>query len=105
METMAHLEANLSAAEQLGSSEEYKTWFKAYVRQLADTTSIARLEEVFSDLLGPAHASSNWTSHIVGIPKRNLLAEALPIVVHNPRLQRLASKYKESLQHLENNSH
>jgi F0F1-type ATP synthase delta subunit len=99
METIAHLEANLSAAEQLGSAEEYRTWFKAYIRQLTEMTSISKLEEIFSDLLGPAHATEStrsWASQICGIAKRQLLQEALPLIASNIRLQRLASKYRES---------
>ncbi|XP_013416664.1 protein HIRA-like [Lingula anatina] len=98
--TMTHLENQVAAALALKSSQEYKFWLLTYMRYLVQEGVEAKIREVCDELLGPVYKSktaSSWESHTLGLGKRHLLQEILPIVGSNLRFQRLFTEYKEQL--------
>ncbi|XP_031557389.1 protein HIRA-like [Actinia tenebrosa] len=105
--TVSHLENQLSACVALGSGTEYHFWLMTYVRYLVQAGLESRLREVCDEFLGPPYRSSlhskisGWTPRILGYTKRELLAEILPIIGTNIRLQRLFTEYKDQLDAVE----
>ncbi|OCT56259.1 hypothetical protein XELAEV_18000384mg [Xenopus laevis] len=97
--TMAYLENQVAAALMLQSSQEYRHWLLIYARYLVSEGFEQRLREVCQDLLGPVHHSSDsqWESRILGLRKRELLKELLPLIGQNLRFQRLFTEYQEQL--------
>ncbi|XP_029474853.1 protein HIRA isoform X1 [Rhinatrema bivittatum] len=97
--TMAYLENQIAAALMLQSSQEYRHWLLIYARYLVNEGLEYRLREVCRDLLGPVHRSSEsqWDSRILGLRKRELLKELLPVIGQNLRFQRLFTEYQEQL--------
>uniref|UniRef100_A0A6I8QB75 Protein HIRA n=2 Tax=Xenopus tropicalis TaxID=8364 RepID=A0A6I8QB75_XENTR len=97
--TMAYLENQVAAALMLQSSQEYRHWLLIYARYLVNEGFEQRLREVCQDLLGPVHNSSDsqWESRILGLRKRELLKELLPLIGQNLRFQRLFTEYQEQL--------
>ncbi|KAM8961120.1 protein HIRA isoform 2-T2 [Pelodytes ibericus] len=100
--TMAHLENQIAAALMLQSSQEYQYWLLIYAQYLVNEGFEHRLREVCQDLLGPVHrsAGSQWDSRILGLRKRDLLKELLPLIGQNLRFQRLFTEYQEQLDSL-----
>ncbi|KAK2163973.1 hypothetical protein LSH36_71g03036 [Paralvinella palmiformis] len=93
--TLTHLENQLSSALVLKSAEEYRFWMLAYV-PLED-----KLRDVCDDLLSPASKNSSLSkrpSMILGIKKRDLLQEILPLIASNLKLQRLYTEYQDQLE-------
>ncbi|KAJ7309674.1 hypothetical protein JRQ81_007733 [Phrynocephalus forsythii] len=97
--TLAYLESQVAAALALQSSHEYRHWLLIYARYLVNEGFEYRLRELCKDLLGPVHCSSGsqWESTIVGLRKRDLLKELLPVIGQNLRFQRLFTEYQEQL--------
>lgn len=97
--TMAFLETQLSAALTLQSRLEFRHWLLIYARFLVNEGSEFRLRELCKDLLGPVHksASSSWEPTTLGLRKRELLKELLPVIGENLRFQRLFTEYQEQL--------
>ncbi|XP_034954125.1 protein HIRA [Zootoca vivipara] len=97
--TLAYLESQVAAALTLQSSHEYRHWLLIYARYLVNEGFEYRLRELCKDLLGPVHSSagSQWESTVVGLRKRELLKELLPVIGQNLRLQRLFTEYQEQL--------
>lgn len=97
--TMAFLETQLSAALTLQSRLEFRHWLLVYARFLVNEGSEFRLRELCKDLLGPVHksASSSWEPTTLGLRKRELLKELLPVIGENLRFQRLFTEYQEQL--------
>uniref|UniRef100_A0A8C5PCA1 Protein HIRA n=1 Tax=Leptobrachium leishanense TaxID=445787 RepID=A0A8C5PCA1_9ANUR len=100
--TMAHLENQIASALMLQSSQEYRYWLLIYARYLVNEGCEHRLREVCQELLGPVHRSSGsqWESRILGLRKRELLKELLPLIGQNLRFQRLFTEYQEQLDSL-----
>ncbi|XP_063310532.1 protein HIRA [Pelobates fuscus] len=100
--TMAHLENQIAAALMLQSSQEYRYWLLVYARYLVNEGFEQRLREVCQELLGPVHRSSGsqWESRILGLRKRELLKELLPLIGQNLRFQRLFTEFQEQLDSL-----
>ncbi|KAM4808874.1 protein HIRA [Rhinophrynus dorsalis] len=100
--TMAYLENQIAAALMLQSSQEYRHWLLIYARYLVNEGFEQRLREVCQELLGPVHHStgSQWESRILGLRKRELLKEILPLIGQNLRFQRLFTEYQEQLDSL-----
>ncbi|XP_075424653.1 protein HIRA isoform X2 [Ascaphus truei] len=100
--TTAHLENQVAAALMLQSSQEYRHWLLIYARYLVNEGFEQRLRDVCQDLLGPIHhsAGSQWESKILGLRKRELLKELLPLIGQNLRFQRLFTEYQEQLDSL-----
>ena len=86
------IEAKLSSCLYLGSSAEYRYWLGALVKTLARAGQEARLRTIFDDLLGGGGGGSETS--ILGVDKRKLLEEVLPLVASNVSLQRLFTEYK-----------
>ncbi len=62
------------------------------------TGCLVKLKELCEDLLGPSHKEpSEGDKKILGIKKRKLLTEILPIITKNPHLQRLYTEYHGAL--------
>uniref|UniRef100_A0A8C5RWI1 Protein HIRA n=1 Tax=Laticauda laticaudata TaxID=8630 RepID=A0A8C5RWI1_LATLA len=97
--TTAYLENQVASALALQSSHEYRHWLLIYARYLVKEGFEYRLRELCKDLLGPVHSSSGsqWESTIVGLRKRDLLKELLPVIGQNLRFQRLFTEYQEQL--------
>ncbi|XP_068956919.1 protein HIRA isoform X1 [Petaurus breviceps papuanus] len=97
--TLAYLESQMAAALTLQSSHEYRHWLLIYARYLVNEGFEYRLRELCKDLLGPVHYStgSQWESTVVGLRKRELLRELLPVIGQNLRFQRLFTEYQEQL--------
>ncbi|XP_050780194.1 protein HIRA isoform X2 [Gopherus flavomarginatus] len=97
--TLAYLENQIAAALMLQSSHEYRHWLLIYARYLVNEGFEYRLRELCKDLLGPVHysAGSQWESTVVGLRKRELLKELLPVIGQNLRFQRLFTEYQEQL--------
>lgn len=98
--TLAFLETQLSAALTLQSRQEYRHWLLIYARFLVNEGSEFRLRELCKDLLGPVHksGSSSWEPIVLGLRKRELLKEVLPVIGENLRFQRLFTEYQEQLE-------
>ncbi|KAF5915654.1 hypothetical protein HPG69_015274 [Diceros bicornis minor] len=97
--TLAYLESQVAAALTLQSSHEYRHWLLLYTRYLVNEGFEYRLREICKDLLGPVHYStgSQWESTVVGLRKRELLKELLPVIGQNLRFQRLFTECQEQL--------
>ncbi|NXI15428.1 HIRA protein, partial [Irena cyanogastra] len=97
--TLAYLENQIAAALMLQSSHEYHHWLLIYARYLVNEGFEYRLRELCKDLLGPVHysAGSQWESTVMGLRKRELLKELLPVIGQNLRFQRLFTEYQEQL--------
>uniref|UniRef100_A0A8D1YYA0 Protein HIRA n=2 Tax=Sus scrofa TaxID=9823 RepID=A0A8D1YYA0_PIG len=97
--TLAYLESQVAAALTLQSSHEYRHWLLLYARYLVNEGFEYRLREICKDLLGPVHSStgSQWESTVVGLRKRDLLKELLPVIGQNLRFQRLFTECQEQL--------
>lgn len=97
--TLAYLESQVAAALTLQSTHEYRHWLLLYTRYLVNEGFESRLREICKDLLGPVHysAGSQWESTVVGLRKRELLKELLPVIGQNLRFQRLFTECQEQL--------
>ncbi|XP_032899446.1 protein HIRA isoform X3 [Amblyraja radiata] len=97
--TLAYLENQVAAAMTLKSSQEYRHWLLIYTRYLVNEGFEPRLRELCKDLLGPVHnsSSSQWESTVLGLRKRELLKEMLPVIGQNLRFQRLFTEYQDQL--------
>lgn len=98
LETIAHLESMVASAEILQSTEEYKHWLTLYVKKLTELQLEDKLNELCHSFLGSPGFSTNWNPKILGIPKRQLVKEFLPIIGSNRNLQRLANQIGQSLE-------
>lgn len=99
--TLAFLDTQVAAASFLQSTSEYGLWMCSLVRHLAVTGDELRLREICQDLLRPAHSptalSSHWSSSKMGVGKRQLLRQLLPLMASNLSLQRLLTEIGEQL--------
>ncbi|XP_002732568.2 protein HIRA [Saccoglossus kowalevskii] len=100
--TLSHLENQLAAALTVKSSKEYRFWLLTYARYLAQEGVENRLREICDDLLGPFYRGdvedSKWDSNVLGMSKRDILQDILPIVGSNIRFQRVYMEYQEQLE-------
>ncbi|KAK7934049.1 hypothetical protein WMY93_004945 [Mugilogobius chulae] len=98
--TLAFLENQLSSALALQSASEYRHWLLVYARFLVNEGSEFRVRELCKELLGPVHksASSSWENSVLGLRKRELLTEVLPVIGENLRFQRLFTEYQDQLE-------
>ncbi|XP_051924864.1 protein HIRA [Hippocampus zosterae] len=102
--TLAFLENQLAAALALRSAAEYRYWLLIYARFLVNEGSDFRLRELCKELLGPVHksAATAWEATTLGLHKRELLQEVLPVIGENLRFQRLFTEYQDQLEQLRN---
>uniref|UniRef100_H2TLD9 Protein HIRA n=1 Tax=Takifugu rubripes TaxID=31033 RepID=H2TLD9_TAKRU len=102
--TLAFLENQLASALTLQSAQEYRYWLLIYARFLVNEGSEYRLRELCKELLGPVHksATTSWEPTTLGLRKRDLLREVLPVVGENLRFQRLFTEYQDQLELLRN---
>ncbi|XP_027889937.1 protein HIRA [Xiphophorus couchianus] len=98
--TLAFLENQLASALTLQSAQEYRYWLLIYARFLVNEGSEYRLRELCKELLGPVHksAASSWQPTTLGLHKRELLQEVLPVIGENLRFQRLFTEYQDQLE-------
>lgn len=83
----------------------YKYWLLTYTRYLVSAADVSRITEICYSLLGPptsvlgvqATSSKSWDPMVLGLPKRELLREMLPIMSANRSLQRLVAQFREGL--------
>lgn len=98
--TISHLESQLMACMSLQSGSEYKFWLHTYIRYIVKEGLETKLREVCDELLGPIYKSkrkSSWDTYVLGMDKRDLLQEILPLIGKNLSLQRLFTEYQEQL--------
>ncbi|XP_061836451.1 protein HIRA [Nerophis lumbriciformis] len=102
--TLAFLENQLASALTLQSAPEYRYWLLIYARFLVNEGSDFRLRELCKELLGPVHksAATAWETTTLGLRKRELLREVLPVIGENLRFQRLFTEYQDQLELLRN---
>uniref|UniRef100_A0A7N8X4Z7 Protein HIRA n=1 Tax=Mastacembelus armatus TaxID=205130 RepID=A0A7N8X4Z7_9TELE len=102
--TLAFLENQLVSALTLQSAQEYRYWLLIYARFLVNEGSEYRLRELCKELLGPVHrsAATSWEPTTLGLRKRELLMEVLPVIGENLRFQRLFTEYQDQLDLLRN---
>uniref|UniRef100_A0A3B4UI06 Protein HIRA n=1 Tax=Seriola dumerili TaxID=41447 RepID=A0A3B4UI06_SERDU len=102
--TLAFLENQLASALTLQSAQEYRYWLLIYARFLVNEGSEFRLRELCKELLGPVHksAATAWEPTTLGLRKRELLREVLPVIGENLRFQRLFTEYQDQLELLRN---
>lgn len=100
--TLAFLDNQLAAALALLSAHEYRYWLLIYARFLVSEGSEYRLRELCKDLLGPVHksATTSWEPTTLGLRKRDLLRDVLPVIGQNLRFQRLFTEYQDQLEGL-----
>uniref|UniRef100_UPI00358E990C protein HIRA-like isoform X2 n=1 Tax=Myxine glutinosa TaxID=7769 RepID=UPI00358E990C len=98
--TLIHLEGQVAAALSLHSPSEYRFWLLSYARYLAHEGLESRLRELCTELLGPVpvSSSSQWDPYVLGLSRRGLLREVLPLFGTNLKLQRLFSELQEQLE-------
>ena len=115
-ETGRHLECLMASADILGSSAEYRSWLKAYVRHLAaegaEDQAVGPLRELCVSMLGPLSGEPDgpgdddapggdgaWVASVAGgLKKRDLLREVVfPALAQNRGSQRLLGEYAELL--------
>lgn len=102
--TLAFLENQLVSALTLQSAQEYRYWLLIYARFLVNEGSEFRLRELCKELLGPVHksAATSWEPTTLGLRRRELLREVLPVIGENLRFQRLFTEYQDQLELLRN---
>ncbi|KAM4615984.1 protein HIRA isoform 2-T2 [Polymixia lowei] len=102
--TSAFLENQLASALTLLSAHEYRYWLLIYARFLVNEGSEYRLRELCKELLGPVHksAATAWEPTTLGLRKRDLLRELLPVIGQNLRFQRLFTEYQDQLELVRN---
>ncbi|CEH15918.1 Histone transcription regulator HIRA, WD repeat superfamily [Ceraceosorus bombacis] len=102
--TLRHLESRLLAAELLESPLEYRSFLQQYARKLADEGIRNMAEELIKSFLGPiyykTHAQETWKPQILGLNKRELLAEVLKIMAKSRLLPGLVQTYAEHLRNV-----
>eukprot|EP01132_Coremiostelium_polycephalum_P000598 gene598-744_t len=92
------LEKQIWLATVLESQKEFLHWIMTYTRYITNNGNITRLQELCTELLGPSNTlDSIWQPTVVGIPKRDILKDILPIMAGNRNLQRLVGQFKDSL--------
>ncbi|XP_030219117.1 protein HIRA isoform X2 [Gadus morhua] len=98
--TSSFLECQLASARVLLSPQEYRYWLLIYARFLVTEGSEYRLRELCKELLGPVHksAASSWEPTTLGLHKRDLLREVLPVIGQNLRFQRIFTEYQDQLE-------
>ncbi|XP_037094219.1 LOW QUALITY PROTEIN: protein HIRA-like [Pollicipes pollicipes] len=100
----AYIDSQVAAAVALGSPAEYRLWLGALVRQLTARGDERRLRDLLQQLLGPAHsgaALSHCPPTELGLDRRQLLRELLPLLVSELSVQRLYTEIKDQLDCLE----
>merc|ERR1719193_2346541 len=108
--TISHLESQVQSSLMLQSGAEYRQWLGTYVRYLAKENVQSKIRETFDMLLGPIPSGINgsvrethdWEPLVLGMSKRDLLSELLPVVGSHLAMQRVYAEYKEHLNHLIN---
>ncbi|KAJ2025815.1 HIR complex subunit [Coemansia sp. IMI 209128] len=107
--TLDHLEHQVMAAAAIGSSEDVTRFVELLARHLARDGDRQRAEFWMRSLLGPALIKGEcpqsadplqWTPMLAGVPKRRLLARALPILASNRGLQGVVTEYSDVLSKL-----
>ncbi|ODV89064.1 hypothetical protein CANCADRAFT_133403 [Tortispora caseinolytica NRRL Y-17796] len=92
-----HLENRLGVAILLNLSEELKNHMLMYARLLAQEGLKDRLEELFSELLGPGDADPSWDPLLCGYKKQDLLREILQAIGRIREVQKITVPYAEAL--------
>jgi protein HIRA/HIR1 len=115
--TMADLEEKLSVAYAMGNATNYKRCLLTYARRLGDAGregddgAAAKVIELLAFLGGPLGElpglpfddpmqtghNQNRNESVLGMRKRDLLKEILPILATNRHLQRIVLSYSELL--------
>ncbi|XP_062502386.1 protein HIRA-like [Corticium candelabrum] len=102
--TVAYLENQVAAALACQSPDEYHHWLLSYVKCLTSQGLESQLRELCLELIGPPGQSARrlmslpgWEPLVLGLSKRSLVNEMLPVVAANNNLHRLVSEMQELL--------
>ncbi|KAJ3299326.1 HIR complex subunit [Borealophlyctis nickersoniae] len=99
-------QTRLASSLVLRTPKEYHHWLIRYARKLADESAVTKIKELCDSLLGPLasanqssplSADGGWDPLVLGLRKRELLKEILPIIAGNRGLQRTVQQYDETL--------
>ncbi|KAJ3385761.1 hypothetical protein HDU80_000594 [Chytriomyces hyalinus] len=77
-----HAELGMACSTVLESSSDYKQWLILYAQKLSDDGEVAKVKELCDELLGKLSMSGE-NSNIMGMQKRSLLKDILPILATN----------------------
>lgn len=104
------LETRLYASKLLGSAADYREVLMTYAAKLAEDNLVERADELVRELCGPVFwdptrpemgTSIKWNPKILGLNKRDLLQEALPILARGRALSRMAQDWQVLLARIE----
>lgn len=86
------MEEQMCLAATVHSPVEYRYWLHAYARHLADAADVHRAQELCTSLL------ANPRGKVLGMERRSLVAEVLPLLATNRDMQRTVAQADEALQ-------
>jgi protein HIRA/HIR1 len=97
--TLSDIEDKMSTAIAMSNSEAYVKWLNVYARKLAGAGEqvIYKVEDLCRELCGPFTKDDNWVDSILGLKKRKLLSDILPILAHERKFQRILGNFQEFL--------
>ncbi|KAI8610156.1 WD40-repeat-containing domain protein [Chytriomyces sp. MP71] len=87
-------ELGMACASILGLPADYRNWLLLYARKLSDEGVVSKVKELCDDLMGSLDAKAS-SGDVMGMAKRGLLKEILPILASNRDLQRVVSSYHD----------
>ncbi|KAL2912596.1 HIR complex subunit [Polyrhizophydium stewartii] len=91
--TTEMLEDMLVSAVAAASPHEYRHWLRQYAHKLVEENAVTKAKELCDELtgtgIGPAGKSAPWVPQVLGLPKRELFKELLPVLAQNRLFQRI----------------
>ncbi|KAJ3016928.1 HIR complex subunit [Thoreauomyces humboldtii] len=114
--TLAQLENLLACNTALRAADDYLINIKRYAIKLCDENATSKVEELCDELLGHTSVPSinmvnepgpidNWNPMIMGIPKRSILQQLIPILSQKREFQRIVGPVHEHLQKITESEH
>ncbi|OQR72690.1 protein HIRA-like [Tropilaelaps mercedesae] len=97
--TLAFLEGELNGARVLSSPKEFHFWALALVRFLAAEGLEGRLRLALDDIIAADGLQTD--TDVSSVNARQMLADVLPVIAGNLRLQRVYLEYKQRFELLE----
>ncbi|KAJ3030501.1 UNVERIFIED_CONTAM: HIR complex subunit [Siphonaria sp. JEL0065] len=90
-----HAELGMVCSSVLGLSSDYRNWLTVYARKLSDEGIVSKVKELCDELVGDFSIAGSESGDILGLSKRTLLKEILPILATNRDLQRTVNSYND----------
>ncbi|OQV24613.1 Protein HIRA [Hypsibius exemplaris] len=105
---LSHMESQLLLCQLLKSATEYRAWLNSYAQCLVDNSAScsSRLMTLLESLMGPdgndeEATESTWEPEVLGMSKRSLLLQILPILGRKTQLEKIYLGFKQRLDFLE----